>query len=199
MQGGNNLQNIDDLKFFKRNLVNSLMVPPGRITALAGDNQNYTQGKIGEVTQSEVSFAALVQRYQTPLEAIMVRLFVMVLNTMKNVDDSIKSEVNFSVRFKRSNGFQNFIESEIWNTRLATFDLMSKHCRSKENPAGMLPRKFALLKGLRVNDEEYAQIRKWLQEEKNDELYGEGGAGSGGDQGGQGGGGGDAGGLGGLM
>jgi uncharacterized membrane protein YgcG len=175
------------------------MVPPGRITALAGDNQNYTQGKIGEVTQSEVSFAALVQRYQTPLEAIMVRLFVMVLNTMKNVDDSIKSEVNFSVRFKRSNGFQNFIESEIWNTRLATFDLMSKHCRSKENPAGMLPRKFALLKGLRVNDEEYAQIRKWLQEEKNDELYGEGGAGSGGDQGGQGGGGGDAGGLGGLM
>jgi len=201
MQGGNNLQNIDDLKFFKRNLVNSLMVPPGRITALAGDNQNYTQGKIGEVTQSEVSFAALVQRYQTPLEAIMVRLFVMVLNTMKNVDNSIKSEINFSVRFKRSNGFQNFIESEIWNTRLATFDLMSKHCRSKENPAGMLPRQFALRKGLRVNDEEYNQIRQWLLEEKNDELYGDatgagtGSGGSGGDAGGN-----DAGGgLGGLM
>lgn len=197
MQGGNNLQNIDDLKFFKRNLVNSLMVPPGRITALAGDNQNYTQGKIGEVTQSEVSFAALIQRYQTPLEAIMVRLFVMVLNTMKNVDDSIKSEVNFSVRFKRSNGFQNFIESEIWNTRLATFDLMAKHCRSKENPTGMLPRKFALMKGLRVSGEEYNQIRTWLLEEKNDELYGE--AAGGGEGGGAGGGGGDAGGLGGLM
>lgn len=197
MQGGNNLQNIDDLKFFKRNLVNSLMVPPGRITALAGDSQNYTQGKIGEVTQSEVSFAALVQRYQTPLEAIMVRLFVMVLNTMKNVDDSIKSEVNFSVRFKRSNGFQNFIESEIWNTRLATFDLMAKHCRSKENPAGMLPRKFALKIGLRVSDEEYNQIRTWLREEKNDELYGEAAGGGEGEGGGAGGG--DAGGLGGLM
>ena len=197
MQGGNNLQNIDDLKFFKRNLVNSLMVPPGRITALAGDSQNYTQGKIGEVTQSEVSFAALVQRYQTPLEAIMVRLFVMVLNTMKNVDDSIKSEVNFSVRFKRSNGFQNFIESEIWNTRLATFDLMAKHCRSKENPVGMLPRKFALMKGLRVSDEEYNQIRTWLLEEKNDELYGEAAGGGEGEGGGAGGG--DAGGLGGLM
>lgn len=197
MQGGNNLQNIDDLKFFKRNLVNSLMVPPGRITALAGDNQNYTQGKIGEVTQSEVSFAALIQRYQTPLESIMVRLFVMVLNTMKNVDDSIKSEVNFSVRFKRSNGFQNFIESEIWNTRLNTFDLMAKHCRSKENPAGMLPRKFALFKGLRVSDEEYNQIRTWLLEEKNDELYGE--AAGGGEGEGAGGGGGDTGGLGGLM
>lgn len=201
MQGGNNLQNIDDLKFFKRNLVNALMVPPGRITALAGDNQNYTQGKIGEVTQSEVSFAALVQRYQTPIEAIMVRLFVMVLNTMKNVDDSIKTEVNFSVRFKRSNGFQNFIESEIWNTRLATFDLMAKHCRSKENPMGMLPRKFALLKGLRVSDEDYNEIRKWLKEEKNDELYGEVSAGAGGVGGGSGGGsgGGDSGGLGGLM
>ena len=200
MQGGQNLQNIDDLKFFKRNLVNSLMVPPGRITALAGDSQNYTQGKIGEVTQSEVSFAALVQRYQTPLEAIMVRLFVMVLNTMHNVDDSIKSEINFSVRFKRSNGFQNFIESEIWNTRLATFDLMAKHCRSKENPTGMLPRRFALMKGLRVSDEEYNQIRTWLQEEKNDELYGETGAGGGGgDAGGAEAGGGGGGGLEGLM
>jgi len=201
MQGGNNLQNIDDLKFFKRNLVNSLMVPPGRITALAGDNQNYAQGKIGEVTQSEVSFAALIQRYQTPLEAIMVRLFVMVLNTMKNVDNSIKSEINFSVRFKRSNGFQNFIESEIWNTRLNTFDLMAKHCRSKDNPSGMLPRKFALMKGLRVSDEEYNQIRTWLREEKNDELYGEAGGGGEGEGGGDagGGGGGDAGGLGGLM
>jgi uncharacterized membrane protein YgcG len=203
MNAGNNLQNIDDLKFFKRNLVNSLMVPPGRITALAGDNQNYTQGKIGEVTQSEVSFAALVQRYQTPLEAIMIRLFVMVLNTMKNVDNSIKSEVNFSVRFKRSNGFQNFIESEIWNTRLNTFDLMAKHCRSKDNPTGMLPRKFALMKGLRVSNEEYNQIRQWLQEEKNDELYGETGSSSGGGDagGGAGGdaGGGAGGGLGGLM
>ena len=132
----------------------------------------------------------------------MVRLFVMVLNTMKNVDDSIKSEINFSVRFKRSNGFQNFIESEIWNTRLNTFDLMAKHCRSKDNPSGMLPRKFALMKGLRVSDEEYNQIRTWLREEKNDELYGDaaggGGEGEGGGDAG-GGGGGDAGGLGGLM
>lgn len=194
MQGGQNLQNIDDLKFFKRNLVNSLMVPPGRITALAGDNQNYSQGKIGEVTQSEVSFARLVQRYQTPFEAIMIRLFIMVLNTMKNVNDDIKTEVNFSVNFKRSNGFQNFIESEIWTTRLGVFDLMAKHCRSKENPEGILPKQFALRKGLRVNDDEYNQIRKWLQEEKNDALYGDAPSG-GGDVGG----GGDEGGAEGLM
>ena len=195
MQGGNNLQNIDDLKFFKRNLVNSLMVPPGRITALAGDNQNYSQGKIGEVTQSEVSFANLVQRYQTPMEAIMVRLFIMVLNTMKNVQNDIKTEINFSVRFKRSNGFQNFIEAEIWNTRLATFDLMAKHTRSKENPVGMLAKQFALRKGLRITDEEYNDNRRWLNEEKNDELYGNEPSGGGDDTGG--GGGGDA--MAGLM
>jgi hypothetical protein len=64
----------------------------------------------------------------------------------------------------------------------------------------MLPRKFALMKGLRVSDEEYNQIRTWLREEKNDELYGDTAGGGGGEGGGDaGGGGGDAGGLGGLM
>lgn len=67
LPGGDQLGNIDDLKFFKRNLVNALMVPPGRITALAGDSVNYANGKIGEVTQAEVAFARLVDRYQTRL------------------------------------------------------------------------------------------------------------------------------------
>ena len=75
---------------------------------------------------------------------------------------------------------------------------MAKHCRSKENPTGMLPRKFALMKGLRVSDEEYNQIRTWLKEEKNDELYGDalgGGEGEGGGASAGAGGGGAAGGL----
>jgi len=174
MAGGAELGNIDDLKFFKRNLVNSLMVPPGRITALAGDSQNYSQGKIGEVTQAEVSFARLVQRYQTPFENILIRLFVMVLNTDKTIDDSIKLQEFYTVRFRKSNGFQNFIDSEVWTTKLAVFDSMMKHVSSKENPNGALSKQAALRWGLRLNDEQYILNKTWCAEEKKEES-GEGG------------------------
>lgn len=196
MQGGDQLGNIDDLKFFKRNLVNSLMVPPGRITALAGDSSNYSQGKIGEVTQAEVSFARLVQRYQTPIESILVRLFIMVLNTKKNIDDSFKVQENFNVRFKRSNGFQNFIDSEVWTTKLGVFDAMMKHVSSKENPSGALSKQAALRWGLRLTDAEYNQNKTWIQEEARESIGGDTAAG-GGDAAGGGGdmGGGDMGGL----
>lgn len=192
MAGGEQLGNIDDLKFFKRNLVNSLMVPPGRITALAGDSQNYSQGKIGEVTQAEVSFARLVQRYQTPFETILIRLFVMVLNTDKTIDDSIKLQEFYTVRFKKSNGFQNFIDSEVWTTKLAVFDSMMKHVSSKENPNGALSKQAALRWGLRLNDEQYNLNKAWCLEEKKEEsgeATGDEGGGSdaGGDMGGGGG------------
>lgn len=180
MQGGAELGNIDDLKFFKRNLVNSLMVPPGRITALAGDSQNYSQGKIGEVTQAEVSFARLVQRYQTPFETILIRLFVMVLNTDNTIDDSIKLQEFYTVRFRKSNGFQNFIDSEVWTTKLAVFDSMMKHVSSKENPNGALSKQAALRWGLRLNDEQYNLNKAWCKEEKAEES----GEATGGDEGG---------------
>lgn len=166
MAGGEQLGNIDDLKFFKRNLVNSMMVPPGRITALAGDSNNYSNGKIGEVTQAEVAFAKLVQRYQIPFEDIMIRLFVMVLDTHKEFNEDIKLRENFSVKFKRSNGFENFIHADVWASRLETFAKMMEQSSTKDNPDGAISKRFALTYGLCLNDEEYARNKKWLKQEK---------------------------------
>jgi len=190
MNGGEQLGNIDDLKFFKRNLVNSLMVPPGRITALAGDSQNYSQGKIGEVTQAEVSFARLVQSYQKPMRAVILKLFLMFLDTNKKIDDKHKVASNFKVKFKRSNGFNNFIEAEVWNTRLNIFGLMMQHVSSKENPNGPLSVQFALRRGLLLNDADYLQNKTWKAEEKAAEM---GSSTPGGEEGGA-----DAGGGGGM-
>lgn len=184
MKGGEQLGNIDDLKFFKRNLVNSMMVPPGRITALAGDSNNYSNGKIGEVTQAEVSFAKLVQKYQAPVEDIMIRLFVMVLETHKEYNDDIKVRENFSVKFRRSNGFQNFIDADVWGSRLETFSKMMDNTISKEKPDAPLSKKFALKYGLRLNDDEYTKNAEWLAREKA-EAAGEAPAGGEGEAGGE--------------
>lgn len=180
--GGEQLGNIDDLKFFKRNLVNALMVPPGRITALASDSTNFTTGKIGEVTQAEVAFARMVQRYQTPIEQALVRLFIMVLNTKPKFDDSIKMEENFDIRFKKSNGFETYIDADVWTTRLGVFSSMMEHAIKDETPNAPLSQEYCLRYGLRMSDADLTQNRKWRElEEKR--LTGEADAG-GGDMGG---------------
>ena len=170
LDGGTELGNIDDLKFFKRNLINSLMVPPGRITSLVGEKDNFSNGKIGEVTQGEVSFARLIGRYQTPIEIMIVRLFVMVLNTKQVINDDIKVQENFKVRFKRSNGFQNFIDAEVWTSRLTVFESMMKHTSTKDNPNGALAKQFALHYGLRITDDEYSKNKEWIKKEKAEDL-----------------------------
>jgi len=170
MQGGDQLGNIDDLKFFKRNLVNSLMVPPMRITSLAGDSQNYTQGKIGEVTVAEITFARLVQKYQRPMRSILLRLFLMELDTDRSIADRYKVPANFRIKFKRSNGFNEFIGAEVWNTRLNVFSQMMQFTASKENPGGVLAKEFALRHGLKLNDAEYLENKGMLAKEKAEEM-----------------------------
>lgn len=156
LPSGENISNIDDLKYFKRNLVNAMKVPPGRITALAGDGENYSNGKVGEVTQAEVSFARMVYRYQRPLAKMLRRLFVMVLNTKNMLSDDIKSEDNFDVKFNKMNSFQQYIDAEILNTNLGTFKSMMEFVWSEENPAGILSPDFALRRGLKMTDSDLA-------------------------------------------
>jgi len=165
LQAGENLTNIDDLKYFKRNLVNAMKVPPGRITALAGDGTNFSNGKIGEVTQAEVAFARMVQRYQKPWEYIMVRLLIMTLNTRADFNDDIKREENFRIIFNRSNQFQNYIDADIINTNLDTFDKMMKHVRTPDNLGGVISIKYAQKIGLRWKDQDVVNNNKWLKEE----------------------------------
>ena len=165
LDSGDNVNKIEDLKYFKRNLVNAMKVPPGRVTALAGDGENYANGKIGEVTQAEVSFARMVQRYQQPLDSLLTRLFVMILNTRTDISNDVKLEDNFSVVFNKSNEFQNYLDAEILNLNLGTFDGLMKHIKSEDNPSGVISKKFALVKGLRLNDSEITTNNTWLAEE----------------------------------
>ncbi len=155
LSSGENISNIDDLKYFKRNLVNSMKVPPGRITALAGDGENFANGKVGEITQAEVSFARMVYRYQRPLAKMIRRLFVMVLNTKNMLSDDIKIEANFDVRFTKANSFQQYIDAEIQNTNLGTFKSMMEFVWSEENPAGVIAPEYAMRRGLKMSDAVY--------------------------------------------
>jgi hypothetical protein len=166
LPAGENISNIDDLKFFKRNLVNAMKVPPGRITALQGDAENFSNGKIGEVTQSEVTFARMVARYQLPLVRLMTRLFIMVLNTHPEFQDDVRSEDLYSVVFNKSNAFQNYIEADVLATNMQNFDSIMKYVRTEEQPSMPVSQKFALMHALHWTDEQIVTNEEWMREEE---------------------------------
>lgn len=168
LKGGDNIGNIEDLKYFKRNLVNAMKVPPGRVTALAGDGENYTSGKIGEVTVAEVAFARMVQRYQMSLEILLTRLFVMVLNTKNDISDDIKLQENFGIKFNKANAFQNYIDAEITKMNLEAFDGYMNHVKTEDNPGGVISIAYALRKGLKLSDAEIVEIKEQLKTEEKD-------------------------------
>jgi hypothetical protein len=168
LKGGDNIGNIEDLKYFKRNLVNAMKVPPGRVTALAGDGENYTSGKIGEVTVAEVAFARMVQRYQMSLEILLTRLFVMVLNTKNDISDDIKLQENFGIKFNKANAFQNYIDAEVTKMNLEAFDGYMQHVKTDDNPGGVISIAYALRKGLKLSDSEIVEITEQMKIEDSE-------------------------------
>jgi hypothetical protein len=167
LSSGENISNIDDLKYFKRNLVGAMHVPPGHVTALAGDGDNFSNGKIGEVTQSEVTFARMVHRYQDSLSLLLIRAFMMVLNTRKDIDPDIKKTEYYDVHFNKVNSFQNYIDSEVLSNNLSNFDNMMKYVATDEAPDNPLSLETAFRLGLRLNSQEYSDNKKWLEKEMN--------------------------------
>ena len=172
LQGGEKLGDIDDLKYFKRNLVNAMKVPPGRITALAGDGTNYANGKFGEVTQAEVAFARLVYRYQVPMKQILTRLFVIVLDTMNDITPDVKKEEYFTVNFNKGNSFQRNMDSEILQKDIGIFNSVTGSIKTPSNPDGVLSKDYVLRRILHLSDVEISKMNEDLAEVETPEEEG---------------------------
>lgn len=93
------------------------------------------------------------------------------------------------IKFKRSNGFQSYIDADVWTTRLAVFSSMMEFAIKDEAPNNPLSQEYCLRYGLGISDADLTQNRKWreheqkvlLGEETDVDSGGEGGGGLGGE------------------
>lgn len=164
---GDNIAKVDDVNMFKRNLVNALQVPPGLITALAQDSQNFTGGKVGEITQEQIKFYKLVMSYQRPLGYAMSRLFTMTISLDPMINKDIVDEDFYGAEFSRDNYFQFYLDAEINSTRFQSLS------GAKEFIGTLFSRRFVLKEIFKMTDAEEALNAKWLAEEKESGLYDE--------------------------
>ncbi len=154
LPGGENLGDIDDLKFFNNKLARGLRVPSSYLpTGPEDGTASYNDGRVGTAFIQEYRFTQYCKRLQNIIQPVFDKEFKMFLKHRGYEIDSSQFELDFV----EPQSFSDYREIEINGARAGVFgqiegiDYMSK--------------RFALKKYLQLSDDEILENEKlWKQE-----------------------------------
>lgn len=118
LPGGENLGQIEDILFFKRNLYRSLSVPLSRFEA---KDSLWTAGKSTEISREEVSFQKFIDRLRRKFSYIFINLLhtQLLLKGIIVEDDWHTIKEKITIDFKKDNYFSELKDFEIMTARVA--------------------------------------------------------------------------------
>ena len=125
LPGGQNLSELADVEYFRSKLYKALQVP---ITRIQSDN-NFSLGRVGEITRDEVKFSKLVDRLRTRFS----QLFDVVLETQlilrgiitRDEWKDIKEYIHYD--YLRDNYFAEIKDQEIISARIGVLQNVDNH------------------------------------------------------------------------
>lgn len=160
LQGGQNLQNLEDVNYFQQKLFQSMYVPLGRLQP----TQGFSLGRSSEISREEIKFGKFIQRLRKKFshlftDALRIQLILKGIISPEEWDD-IKQFIRFD--FQKDNFFVEMKEDEIMQQRLALLqiaDTFTGKYFSQKNLKKSI---------LRQTDEEIDEIEKENEEESVD-------------------------------
>lgn len=161
LSGGENLGQIEDIEYFRRDLYQSLNIPISRLEVDAA----FTIGRSSEITRDELKFSKFVNRLRKRFS----KFFDDILGThliLKNILtveewDNLKKSIVYD--YLKDNHFAEFKEGEIWRERFATMSDVADLVEQK-----YLSRSWVRRNILRLTDEETEQIKDEIEKEKEE-------------------------------
>lgn len=156
LPGGNNLGEIDDLKYFNNKLLRGLRVPSSYLPTGPDDGTaQYNDGKVGVAYIQEFQFAKYCERLQKQLIRQLDREFKMFL---KHRGIDIENST-FSLEFTAPNNFSSYRELDLDTQRATLFGSLEA--------VPYLSQQFKLKKYLGLTEEEMKSNEEyWKQENK---------------------------------
>lgn len=154
LPGGDNLGQIDDLRYFNNKLIRGLQIPSSYLPFGPEDSSSaYTDGRVGQAMIQEHRFA----KYCTRLQNIVSRIFDFEFKLyMKECGYNIDSS-SFEINFQVPLNFTAYREAELQTTRLNIFGQVAD--------VNYLSKQFILKKYAGLTEAEIAENeRLWLQE-----------------------------------
>ena len=158
LQGGQNLGEIDDLKYFNNRLARGLRVPSSYLPTGPDDGQvPLNDGRVGTAMIQEFRFNQYCERLQSYIAQKMTEEFKMFLRWRGfNIDSGI-----FDIKFNAPQNFAAYRQSELDKDRVATFQAIEGY--------PYISKRFALQRFLGLTEEEIEEnARLWEEEHEKD-------------------------------
>ena len=154
LQGGQNLGEIDDLRYFTNKLFRALRIPSSYLPTGPDDGgSNFNDGRVGTAYIQELRFNKYCERLQGLLNEVFnteFKLFLM--HNGVNVDPGI-----FDVKFNPPQNFAAYRQAEMDNARINTFVSMVE--------VPFMSKRFVMKRFLGLSEEEVADNQRlWMEE-----------------------------------
>ena len=161
LPAGQNLGELEDVKYFQKKLLQSLNVPYSRLEAQEGGLAGL--GRSQEVTRDELKFAKFVIRLRNKFsqvfdDALKVQLVLKGICTREEWD-SFKEDIYYD--FRKDNNFTELREAELLQNRLQMVQLVDPFV------GRYFSNHYVQNKILMMTDEEIEAMHKQIQEEKD--------------------------------
>ena len=154
LPGGENLGQIDDLRYFNDKLMRGLRVPPSYLGSLDSDGNGYNDGRVGTAFIQEFRFTKFCERLQKLVAEEMDREFKMFL---KHRGVTIESSL-FDLVFNTPQNFGKYRQAEVDQVMMNVFTAIEG--------ADYVSKRFAMKRFLGLTDEEIMENEKLWAEEK---------------------------------
>jgi hypothetical protein len=161
LQGGQNLGEIDDLRYFTNKLFRALRIPSSYLPTGSDDGgSNFNDGRVGTAFIQELRFNKYCERLQSLLNDPFDTEFKLYLHTQGiNVDSNV-----FEIKFNPPQNFASYRQAEMDTARVNTFNTMVA--------VPFMSKRFALKRFLGMTTEEVAENeRLWKEENVDEDQY----------------------------
>ena len=162
LSGGQNLGELEDIKYFQKKLYKSLNIPISRLESEGGFNM----GKSTEITRDEIKFSKFIQRLRKKFSELFQDMLKtqLLLKGIITDEDWTKIKEFIVYDFKDDNHFQELKEIEILNERLAALQAVNDYVGTYYSVEYV--RRYVL----RQSDTEIEEIDKQIEQEKKDDV-----------------------------
>jgi hypothetical protein len=159
LPGGQNLGEIDDLKYFNNRLARGLRVPSSYLPTGPDDNTTpLSDGRVGTAMIQEFRFNQYCERLQNYMAMKLDEEFKLFLRWRGfNIDTQM-----FSITFNPPQNFAAYRQSELDNARVGTFTSMEAF--------PYISKRFALERFLGLTEEEIKRNESLWEEENKEEV-----------------------------
>ena len=159
LPGGQNLGELEDVKYFERKLYKSLGVPVGRLEQQPGGG---ILGRTTEITREELKFAKFIDRIRNKFSTLFddILRVQLVLKKVCTEEEWKTFREDIYYDFKKDNNFDELKESELLMNRIATLQAVDPYVGRYYSMQWV--RKNVLM----MDDEDIEEIQNQIEEEK---------------------------------